>query len=146
MVHRLQWFGWQPGNLGWLSAALQFPGTLLFNINTFDALMVELDWLQQDLLIWAPDIIGSLLFLLSGYLAFVEVCRAYWRWQPGSLSWWIVFSNLCGCVAFMISALFAIVLPASASVDQMTTCVTFTGIGAVGFLIGSLLMFGEQSQ
>lgn len=42
-------FGWQPHQIGWLSCALQFAGTLLFNINTLDAMQPGLKWLQQDL-------------------------------------------------------------------------------------------------
>jgi hypothetical protein len=40
----------------------------LFNVNTFDAMLPGLDWLQQDLAIWVPDFNGSVLFLVSGYL------------------------------------------------------------------------------
>jgi hypothetical protein len=68
-----------------------------------------LGWLQQDLAVWAPDFVGSILFLGSGYLAFGETCYTYWAWKPQSLSWWITFTNLVGCVAFMISAFFAFV-------------------------------------
>ena len=42
-------FGWRPHQIGWLSCAFQFVGTLLFNLNTFDAMLPGLDWLQQDL-------------------------------------------------------------------------------------------------
>ena len=104
-------FGWRPHDIGWLSRALQFIGTILFNFNTFDAMIPSLNWFQQDLLIWVPDIVGSILFLASGYLAFIETCHAHWAWNPRSISWWVVFTNLLGCVGFMISALFAIVLP-----------------------------------
>jgi hypothetical protein len=82
-------------------------GTLLFNANTFDAMLPGLGWLQQDLAVWIPDFVGSILFLASGYLAFGETCHTYWAWKPQSLSWWITFTNLFGCVAFMISAFFA---------------------------------------
>lgn len=143
---RRQLIGWQPSDLGWLSAALQFVGTLLFNINTFDAMIPSLDWLQQDLLIWAPDIVGSVLFLVSGYLAFVEMCHAYWAWKPKSIAWWCVFANLLGCVGFMISALFAIALPGTPSTEAVTISVLFTLLGAIGFLIGSLLMLPDSQR
>lgn len=143
---RRQLIGWQPSDLGWLSAALQFVGTLLFNINTFDALIPSLDWLQQDLLIWAPDIVGSVLFLVSGYLAFVEMCHAYWAWKPKSIAWWCVFTNLLGCVGFMTSALFAIALPGTPSMEAATISVLFTLLGAIGFLIGSLLMLPKSQR
>lgn len=143
---RRQLIGWRPSDIGWLSAALQFVGTILFNFNTFDAMIPSLDWLQQDLLIWAPDIIGSVLFLASGYLAFIEVGNAYWTWQPKSRSWWCVFTNLLGCVGFMISALFAIVLPGTSSTEAATISILFTLLGAIGFLIGSLLMLPEAKE
>ena len=140
------WFGWFPRNIGWLSCALQFPGTVLFNVNTFDAMLPGLTWLQQDLVIWAPNFVGSVLFLASGYLAFIETCHAYWAWKPASISWWITFVNFFGCVGFMISALFAFVLPRLPSFDAATISVAFTLIGAIGFLIGSLLMLPETAQ
>lgn len=143
---RKQLLGWRPHDNGWLSAALQFIGTILFNLNTFDAMIPSLDWLQQDLLIWAPDILGSVLFLVSGYLAFAETNHSYWTWKPKSLSWWCVFLNLLGCVGFMVSALFAIALPGTPSIETATISVLFTLLGAIGFLAGSLLMLPEVAK
>jgi hypothetical protein len=139
-------FGWRPNDIGWLSSALQFVGTVLFNINTFDAMLPALDWLQQDLAIWAPDFVGSVLFLASGYLAFIETCHAHWAWKPSSISWWVAFINLLGCIGFMIAALFAFVLPAGANTEAVTLCVAFTLQGAVCFFVGSLLMLPEGAS
>lgn len=144
-TRRWIWFGWSPHDLGWLSCALQFLGTILFNYNTFDAMLPNLNWLEKDLAIWIPDFFGSVLFLVSGYLAFMETCHGYWGWQPASLSWWVTFVNLVGCLGFMISAVFAVFLPQSPSIDIATISVFFTLIGAVGFLIGSLLMLLESA-
>jgi hypothetical protein len=135
--------GWQPHDIGWLSCALQFMGTILFNLNTFDAMIPSLTWFQQDLVIWAPNIVGSILFLVSGYLAFIETCHAHWAWKPKNISWWVVFTNLLGCVGFMISAVFAIVLPGPPNMEAITLAVLFTLLGATGFLAGSLLMLPE---
>lgn len=139
-------FGWRPHDIGWLSCALQFPGTILFNFNTFDAMLPALDWLQQDLVVWVPDVVGSILFLASGYLAFIEICHAYFAWRPGSISWWVTFSNLLGCVAFMISAVFAFVPRHSPSFDAIELAIAFTLTGGVGFLAGSLLMLPETAS
>lgn len=103
----------------------------------------EHSWIGQDLAIWTPDLLGSVLFLLSGYLAFIETCHAPWAWQPGSLSWWVTFANLLGCVGFMIAALSAFVSPLSDRPLSGSGSVAFTLIGALGFLIGSLLMLAE---
>ena len=139
-------FGWKPREIGWLSCALQFLGTMLFNINTFDALLPGLGWLQQDLAVWVPDFVGSILFLASGYLAFGETCHTYWAWKPRSLSWWITFTNLLGCVAFMMSAFFAFVPKEAFHFNAALISVLFTLLGAVGFLAGSLLMLPEASD
>ncbi len=138
--------GWQPHNIGWLSCALQFLGTLLFNVNTFDAMIPGLNWLQQDLEIWVPNFAGSILFLASGYLAFAETGHAHFAWKPASLSWWVTFINLLGCVAFMISAVFAFVPPKPLAFDALTISIIFTLVGAVGFLVGSLLMLPETAR
>ena len=144
-LSRTSFFGWRPQQIGWLSCALQFAGTLLFNINTFDAMLPGLDWLHQDLEIWVPNFAGSVLFLASGHLAFTETCHAHWAWKPGSLSWWVTFINYLGCMAFMISAVFAFVPPWDPYFDVVTISVLFTLIGAVCFLFGSLLMLPETA-
>ena len=42
LQEHVRWFGWRPSDIGWLSCALQFIGTLLFNVNTFDAMLPDL--------------------------------------------------------------------------------------------------------
>ncbi len=138
-------FGWRPHDLGWVSCALQFPGTLLFNLNTFDPFFSGLGWLGQDVLIWVPDFVGSILFLLSGYLAFAETCHSFWRWDFADLSWWVTFANLLGCIAFMISACFAFVPPQPPGIDLAAIATTFTLLGAIGFFVGSALMLPEAA-
>lgn len=137
------WFGWYPHRIGWLSCALQFVGTLLFNLNTWDAMQPDMGWFQLDLKVWAPDLAGSMLFLASGYLAFAETCHGYWAWNPKSISWWVTFINLMGCVAFMFSAELAFVPPHAAG--PALSSVTFTLIGAICFWVGSLLMLPETA-
>jgi hypothetical protein len=137
--------GWRPAEIGWLSCALQFAGTLFFNINTFVGMRSGLAWWRQDVAIWLPDFAGSVLFLVSGQLAFAETCHAYWAWRPRSLSWWVTFTNLLGCIAFMISAFFAYVPRVPFPFDTGVVSVVFTLLGALGFLAGSLLMLPEAS-
>jgi hypothetical protein len=47
LQEHVRWFGWSPRDIGWLSCALQFIGTLLFNVNTFDAMLPDLSWLSK---------------------------------------------------------------------------------------------------
>jgi hypothetical protein len=135
--------GWYPHSAGWLSAALQFAGTILFNFSTFDAISPSLDVYRQDLVIWLPDLFGSILFLLSGYLAFIEYVHAYWKWEFSAVSWWVVFTNLLGCIAFMVSALFAFVPMKASSTDAVTISLVFTLAGGWFFFWGSLFMWPE---
>ncbi|MGB6222477.1 hypothetical protein [Haloferula sp.] len=145
-VAQRSFFGWHPRDIGWLASALQFAGTLLFNLNTFDAMKTSLSWFQQDLQIWVPDFFGSIFFLASGYLCFIETCHAHGAWKPTSLSWWITVINLLGCIGFMIAAFFCFVLPGPAHPEWMTIFTAFTLQGAICFLIGSLLMFPEAAD
>jgi len=138
--------GWKPHDIGWLSCALQFGGTLLFNINTFDAMRPNLDRIQYDFAVWAPDALGSVLFLASGYLAFIEVGHRYWTWQPKEISWLVTFINLIGCVAFMVSAVFAFEPIRQPDFDAIGISTAFTLAGAAAFLVGSLLMLPEGAD
>lgn len=142
---QLNLLGWQPHQIGWLSCALQFTGTILFNFNTFDAMLPDLTWLEQDIIIWGPNVAGSILFLASGHLAYAEVGHSFVSWRTAELSWWITFANLLGCIAFMISAVFAFIPPVPFDFDAGSISVLFTLLGATGFLVGSLLMLPEAA-
>lgn len=48
-------------------------------------------------------------------------------------------------VGFLVSAVFALVLPGPANTEAVTLSITFTLLGAIGFLVGSLLMLPEAS-
>ncbi|CAA6676942.1 MULTISPECIES: hypothetical protein [unclassified Lentimonas] len=138
------WFGWKPKDAGWLSCALQFVGTVMFNFNTFDALLSNLNREAELLLIWTPNVLGSILFLLSGYIAFIEICHRHWAIKPKQISWWVTFINLLGCIAFMISACFAFVPEHAPSFDAVEISIVFTLAGALCFLLGSYLMWPES--
>lgn len=56
-----QWWAWLPHNLGYCAAVTQLVGTLLFNMNTFFSTRIELSLVLQDILVWVPNMIGSIL-------------------------------------------------------------------------------------
>jgi hypothetical protein len=93
-----------------------------------------------------PSFLFYPLWRSNAYLAFGETCHSYWQWKPESLSWWITFTNLLGCLAFMISAFFAFVPKKASLFDAAQISVLFTLLGAFGFLAGSLLMLPEASD
>ncbi len=143
---RLRWFAWKPREIGWLSAFTQFVGTLLFNVNTVDALLPNLDWLQEDLVIWAPDVAGSICFLAASALALIEYVHAERGWSPGDVSWWTVWVNMLGSVAFGISAVYGVVLPESGELLDGWRVNAFTCLGAICFLVGAYLLLPELER
>ena len=141
-----RWFAWRPGQIGWLSAFTQFVGTLLFNVNTFDALLPGLDWLRADLLIWTPDIIGSVCFLIASGLAYTEYSHGSLVWKPRDVSWRIVCINLLGSVAFGIAAVYAIILPGDSDILSAWNVNFFTFAGGLCFLVGAYLLIPEAAR
>lgn len=136
--------GWYPRHAGWLSSFTQFLGTLAFNADTLNAIFNPSGWYVKDAAIWLPDMIGSMLFLVSAYLAFIEAGHRYWTWRPKDLSWQIVFINLLGCIAFMTAALLGY-YPAGAESDWIVMLSTVhTLVGAACFLVGALLTCRES--
>jgi hypothetical protein len=140
---RLRCFAWRPDEIGWTSAFTQFVGTVLFNINTFDALIPHLDWLQEDLVIWGPDALGSICFLVASALALLEYNNGRLKWQTRDVSWWVVNINMLGSVAFGASAIYAIVLPNTGDVLDVWAVNAWTLLGAICFLLGAYLLLPE---
>jgi len=136
---------WQPKRIGYMASLVQLIGTVMFNFNTGNAFISDLNWIQQDVLIWSPNIIGCICFLIASRLAYMEVCHAYWGWQPRNIEWWITSLNLLGSIGFMISALYSLpVAPGDSSVTFSWMSALFTFQGAVCFLIASYLLLPEM--
>ena len=123
----------------WWSAAVQFVGTLLFNLSTFSALQESLSTQQENRLIWTPDMFGSACFLVSGALAYRVTAG------PGLLparrdrAWTTAAVNLLGCVLFGISAVASFVVPSTGSILDLAAANWCTSLGALCFFIGALL-------
>jgi hypothetical protein len=66
------WHGWasEPQRIEWMSSFALFFGTIVFAINIVDSFIGGLGAAAEDRLVWSPDIIGCLLFLISS--AFVR--------------------------------------------------------------------------
>lgn len=62
---RLKLLSFEPARIDWWSTLIQLVGTVLFNLSTFDAMLGGLSAERQDLLVWAPDVGGSICFLLA---------------------------------------------------------------------------------
>ena len=129
----------------WWSAAVQFIGTLLFNVDTFDALQEGLSTEQEDRLIFAPDLVGSACFLISGLLAY-RVATGARLLHPAhrDKEWKMAAVNLLGCVFFGISAIASYIVPSSGSVLELAAANWCTALGALCFFIGALMLLPHR--
>lgn len=110
------------------AAAIQFLGTLFFNISTFAAMSDELSSKQADLLVWSPDTLGSVCFLLSSVLAEVAVLRAPLQIRRSATL------NLIGSVAFGVSAIAGYVVPDTDELLNASLATSTTLLGGLCFL------------
>ncbi|MER6550655.1 hypothetical protein ABZ516_07200 [Streptomyces sp. NPDC019826] len=139
-----RWWSYEPGRIDWLSTFLLFVGTLVFGVNLVGSLLQGLSVQQENELVWAPDLIGCTIFLVSGHLALVEVCHGRPRALPRDLGWWIVAVNQLGSALFMASALADFTRPATGSVLNIDIANWGTLTGALCFSVGGVLQFFEH--
>ncbi len=134
---------WEPGRIDWLASAIQLAGTLFFNVSTFLAMQKGLDSHQENLRVWAPDVFGSICFLVASELALAEVCHRWFAVLAHSMSWWIVALNMLGSVAFGVSAAAALINPSTSEPVSAAIANAGTAIGAICFLAGAILLMPE---
>ncbi|MER7581873.1 hypothetical protein [Kitasatospora sp. NPDC097691] len=139
-----RWWSYEPTRLDWLSAFVLFAGTLVFGVNLVFSFLQGLSVRQVNRLIWTPDVIGCLLFLLAGHLAFAEICHGRPCIRRRSLGWWITAVNQLGSVLFMVSALAAYTRPATGSLINSDIANWGTLTGALCFSLGGILQYYER--
>jgi hypothetical protein len=115
-------------------AAVQSAGTLFFNVTTFRAMHTALSSPEYNQLVWRPDALGSICFLVSGAIAYHGAARRGWLPVRGGKGWWEPLVNLLGCVLFGIAAVAGHVVPTTGSVLAQGPANWATGLGAVCFL------------
>jgi hypothetical protein len=136
---------WVPHDRGWLAAATQFPGTLAFNASTAFAIATTLTETQTHRLVWVPDFVGSILFLVSSAFAILAL-GSLLELEPGSLAWEISWLNMIGSVFFMVSAIASYVLPGSSQAVDPRWANLGTFLGALCFFAGAGLMLPEWTH
>jgi hypothetical protein len=137
-----RWWAEHPGSYDHLAAVTLFLGTLVFGVNLIDSLLGQLSPAQEDRLVWNPDIIGCILFLLSGFLSMVDISGSWLRLRGEGLGWWIVFVNQVGSVLFMVSGVASFV---RADGDMIAVGIANWGTfgGAVCFAVAGVMQFYE---
>ncbi|WP_338671650.1 hypothetical protein V1460_01510 [Streptomyces sp. SCSIO 30461] len=145
-TRRWRWWSYEPMRIDWLSTFVLFAGTLVFGLNLLDSFLQGLSTQQANRLIWTPDMVGCLLFLISGHLALEEVCHGHPDLRPHDLGWWIVAVNQAGSVLFMISALADFNIPSTGSLVNASIANWGTLTGALCFSVGGVLQLFERPQ
>src|SRR5262249_31540851 len=135
----------EPRRIDWWAVVVQFAGTIAFNVSTFRAMSTGIDDVAYNRLVWAPDAYGSVCFLVSGYLAYLEVCGAPACRPRRTLEWWIAAVNLIGCIAFGISAVASSVVPSPGSVADLAAANGFPSLGGLCFLAGAVMLLPEAA-
>jgi hypothetical protein len=143
---RWHWWRWQPHQIGWLSAAVLFAGTLLFGVSLIAAFAQNLTARQSNGWIWFPDILGCLCFLASGHLALLEVCHGHIELRVGELGWWIVAVNQLGSILFFLAGIAAFTRPATSQAINIGLVNGGTLAGSVCFVIAGALQGLEQPR
>ncbi|HET6848137.1 MAG TPA: hypothetical protein VFH74_04710 [Gaiellales bacterium] len=122
------------GRAAWWAAIVQSAGTLFFNRSTFQAMTTVTSSHGYDQLVWRPDALGSVCFLISGAIAYVASPRRGLRPSRAQPGWWQPAVNLLGCVFFGISAVAGYVVPSTGSVLDLAAANWNTSLGAACFL------------
>jgi hypothetical protein len=126
------------GRAAWWAATIQSAGTLFFNETTYRAMHTALSSSEYNKLVWRPDALGSICFLVSGAIAYRASARHGWLPVRGGAGWWEPSVNLLGCVFFGISAVAGYVVPSSGSMIDLAAANWNTALGAACFLTCAL--------
>jgi hypothetical protein len=138
------WLAWPDrrapgaGRAAWWSAIVQSAGTLFFNRSTFRALQTAASNSSYNRLVWRPDALGSICFLVSGVIAYRASPRRGWLPARGGPGWWQPAVNLLGCIFFGISAVAGYVVPKTGSILDLAASNFNTSLGAACFLACAL--------
>jgi len=141
-----RWWSLEPGRLDWSSAVTLFVGTLFFGASLLNGLIGDLTVAQVHRLVWSPEAIGCVLFLVSGHLALTEIHHDRPRGRRRDLGWWIVVVNQLGSVLFMVAAVAAFVRPSSG--DELAVGIANWGTlsGALCFAIAGVMQEFERPE
>ncbi len=123
----------------WWSAAVQFVGTLFFNLSTGAALAAAIAAPDVIGAGWRPDAYGSLAFLVSSALAVVAARHRLALWDREARTWHGTWLNMLGSIAFAASAVGAYVVPRTGDFASEFWANLGTILGAMCFFTAAVL-------
>ncbi len=124
----------------WMSAIIQFGGTLEFNVMTLLALTLTIDPDAMDYKhVWRPDVFGSAAFLISSWIAWHPIARRQRHELVRGRSRLIFWANMLGSTFFAISAWGAMLMPDGEFKSPFWNNLG-TFLGAIGFLVAAVAL------
>jgi len=125
----------------WTAAWVQWIGTVAFNVTTFWG-VVEASGTESvsNQVIWRPDAVGSVLFLVSSAIALMPDVRRHRHGHARDRSWTISALNMIGSIFFGLSAVGAYVVPSTNELLNSAWSNGGTFLGAICFLAGAVLV------
>jgi hypothetical protein len=130
------------GLAGWRTAWIQSVGTLLFNLMTFAAITIAATDHSYNTVVWGPNAIGSLCFLVSGAIFYLSSPRRGLLPSNEHEGWWEAGVNLLGCVLFGISAVTGYATNSAGALISTQIANWTTTLGAACFLACALTACG----
>ncbi|MEO8106250.1 MAG: hypothetical protein ABI720_02940 [Actinomycetes bacterium] len=130
----------------WTSSWVQWIGTVFFNVTTVAA-WIDVAGVEavSNQVIWRPDAVGSLLFLVSSAISLMPDVRRHRHGHVRDRSWTISVLNMVGSIFFGISAMGAYVIPASNELLNASWANSGTFVGALCFLAGAWLVIPRRT-
>ncbi len=124
----------------WWASLVQLVGMVFFNINTYRAAFVTVPPDEVNALVWAPDLYGSICFLVASHLAWRATCGRLWCVRRDDPDWWMAALNYLGSIFFMAAALGAFTLPTTGEAVNIAIVNSGTLLGAACFFTGAYLL------
>ncbi|WP_243794303.1 hypothetical protein [Saccharopolyspora gloriosae] len=143
---RFRWIGFEPRRIEFMTPAVVFVGSVVFNYETVVALGATLDLLPR-LWLWETSMVGSFLFLASSCMQIAEAGHGYVRFKPRDISWWVGVCFVLGSIGFVVGTVPGLDppgLPTAAQGGGAAIVKIGFLVGGIFFLIGSYLMVPEM--
>lgn len=127
-----------------IGGAVQAVGAVLFQTNLTGAFLTDLSIAQQETFLWAPDLVGSALFLTASSIFFRLHRPIQGRKEDGDQRH-LALLNMFGSGFFIISAIGAYVSPLTGQEVYPFIANLGTLVGAAFFLVSSIPGFPHRT-
>jgi hypothetical protein len=139
-----RWLSLEPRRPEWAGGVILFAGTLFFFASLMDALIGDLSVAQLHRLVWSPEFVGCICFLVSGQIALAALWRGRRPGVHARLEWSVALVNQLGSVLFMVAAIAAFVRPATGDALAVGVANWSTLTGALCFAVAGAIQELER--